>query len=157
MTCLSRAPPKLLFLTTLVQSSDPSEWVHYYRERERDGIEGSHTSPRTSPSQNPNPNRTEVAAMGFVRFFPPVPLIARWRSSLQRRGHRKSPLRHQELPQSRSLSGQPLVFPFPFSQENSCLVRDQAIFYVSDFAPQSINIFFFFFWYNKLKNIYRLA
>ena len=136
--------PKLLFLTTLVPVLIQ---VSEFTATPRDGIESGHTSPRTSPSQNPNPNpnpnRTEIAAMGFVRFFPPVPLIARWRSSLQRRGHRKSPLRHQELPQSRSHSGQPLILPFPFSRENSCLVRDQAIFYVSDFAPQSINIFFF--------------
>ena len=134
--------PKLLFLTALVPVLIQ---VSEFTATPRDGIESSHTSPRTSPSQNPNPNRTEITAMGFVRCFPPVPLIARWRSSLQRRGHRKSPLRHQELPQSRSLSGQPLILPFPFSRENSCLVRDQAIFYVSDFAPQSINIFFLFF------------
>ena len=131
VTCVSRSP-KLLILTTLVQSSDFRVLIQVSEftttEREKDGIESSHTSPRTSPSQNPNPSRTEIAAMGFVRCFPPVPLIARWRSSLQRRGHRKSPLRHQELPQSRSLSGQPLIFPFPFSRENSCLVRDQAIF-----------------------------
>jgi hypothetical protein len=96
------------------------------RERERDGIEGSHTSPRPSADPNPNPNRTETAGTGSERWIPPLPFIARRRSYDERRCHRQSPLRGQELPQGRSLQGLlRFPLPFPFSRENACLVPEK--------------------------------
>lgn len=107
----------------------PREWACvrlWERERERDGIEGSHTSPRPSANPNPNPNRTETAGTVSERWIPPPPVIARRRSSDERRCHRQSPLRGQELPQGRSLQGLlRFPLPFPFSRENACLVPEK--------------------------------
>ena len=45
---------------------------------------------------------------------------------------------------------------FHFLEKIPVWFATKQFFYVSDFAPQ-INKLFFFFWYNKLKNMYRLA
>ena len=154
VTSESRAP-RVLFL---LYSGSPftSNWATLQesreRERERDGIEGSHTSPRTRAS--PNPNRRESAAS--IRWFPPVPFIA-WRSSEQRRGHRKSPLRHQELPQSRSFPGLPrfhYFFLFHFLQKMLVWLpmREKLSLICSSINPFFLEINARFL-YSKLKSV----
>ena len=84
------------------------------RERQRNGASSSPASPCPSTTPNPNPNRTRVGpATGIGRRYSPPDVFARRRSPHQGGGRRQSPLRRQELPQSRSWQGTPLSVCFP--------------------------------------------
>ena len=119
-TCLSRAL-KLLILTTLVQSSDPSERVHYYRERERErepwGSYGASLRFLSSHGDD-HLSKDEVIerVLAVIKSFPKVD--------------------PSQVSPSFSL--------FHFLEKIPVWFATKQFFYVSDFAPQINKLFLFF-------------